>query len=81
MHSVPKIAPFLYGATFNKKQDLVIAGGAGKNEVRLFDYATGNIVCAISDMDKSILCVDSANTSQGFAFGSADSCIRVMDVL
>lgn len=33
---------------FNRKQDLILAGGAGANEVRIFDYETGNIVCKIS---------------------------------
>jgi WD40 repeat protein len=66
---------------FNRKQDLVLAGGAGKNEVRVFDYSTGNIVCIVSDMERSILCMDIAKTSQAFAFGSSDSCIRIMDII
>ena len=66
---------------FNKKQDLVLAGGAGKNEVRVFDYETGNIICIVSDMERSILCMDIAKTSQAFAFGSADACIRIMDIV
>ena len=59
---------------------MVLAGGAGRNEVRVFDYETGNIICIISDMERSVLCMDRANTSEGFAFGSADSCIRLMGV-
>ena len=57
-----------------------MAGGAGKNEVRIFDYASGNIVCAITEMERSILSMDIANTTQSFAFGSADSCVRIMDI-
>ena len=34
----PREAPFLYTTAFSKKQDLVLAGGAGKNELRVFDY-------------------------------------------
>jgi len=77
----PKSPPFLYSALFSRKQDLILAGGAGRNEVRVFDYSTGNIIAIISDMERSVLCMDAANTSQGFAFGSADSCIRIMDVV
>lgn len=58
---------------------MILAGGAGKNELRIFDYDTGNIVCIISDME-SILCMDIMKTRGGFAFGSADSCTRIMDI-
>ena len=65
---------------FSRKQDLIYAGGAGKNELRVFDYESGNIVCIISEMERSILCMDTMKTNTGFAFGSADSCTRVMDL-
>jgi WD40 repeat protein len=66
---------------FSRKQDLIFAGGAGKNEFRIFDYETGNIVCIISDMERSIMCMDIAKKSTNFAFGSGDSCVRIMDVI
>lgn len=66
---------------FSKKQDLIFAGGAGKNEFRIFDYESGSIVCIVSDMEKSIMCMDIARKSTGFAFGSGDSCVRIMDVV
>ena len=47
---------------FSRKQDLIFAGGAGMNEMRVFDYETGNIVCIVSDMEKSILCMDIQKT-------------------
>ena len=76
----PKYPPMLYIAMFNKKQDLIFAGGAGRNQVRVFDYESGNLVCVISDMPRSVLCMDIANTTQSFAFGSSDSCVRIMDI-
>lgn len=30
-HFKPKTAPLLYATMFNRKQDLILAGGAGKN--------------------------------------------------
>jgi WD40 repeat protein len=60
---------------------LILAGGAGRNEVRVFDYASGNIVGIIGDMQRSVLSMDIANTTTGFAFGSADSCVRLMDIV
>jgi len=40
-------APFLYHASFNHKHDMIMAAGAGANQVRLYDYATGNVLCVI----------------------------------
>ena len=76
----PKTAPLLYATMFNLRQDLILAGGAGKNQVRIFDYETGNIVAIISDLERSVLCMDVARTGNGFAFGSADSCLRIMEI-
>jgi WD40 repeat protein len=71
-------APFIYSAQFSKKNDTIMAAGAGANQVRLYDYNTGNVLCIISDLPKAVLCMTKANTSTNFAFGSADSKIRVM---
>lgn len=71
-------APFIYSAQFSNKGDIIMAAGAGTNEVRLFDFATGNILCQISDMPRAVLCMTKANNSTDFAFGSADSKIRIM---
>ena len=71
-------APFIYSAQFSKKNDIIMAAGAGANQVRLYDYTTGNVLCIISDLPKPVLCMTKANTSTDFAFGSADSKIRVM---
>ena len=43
-----KNAPFIYACQFNKTQDLIMAGGAGANQIRIFDYKTGACVCAIN---------------------------------
>ena len=59
---------------------MILSGGAGKNQVRVFDYESGNLICIVSDMERSVLCIDAARTTNGFAFGSADSCLRIMDI-
>lgn len=41
-------APFLYVAQFNHKQDSIMAAGAGANEMRIFDYESGNVLCVVS---------------------------------
>lgn len=73
-----KQGPFIYTAQFSNKGDMIMAAGAGANQVRLFDYTTGNITCVISDIPKAVLCMAKANTSSEFAFGSQDSKIRIM---
>ena len=64
----------------NKREDMIFAGGAGKNEMRIFDFETGNIVAMIGNLPKSVLCGALANTSNQFAFGSADSRVRIFDI-
>ena len=73
-------APFIYSAQFNKKNDIIMAGGAGANQVRLFDYESGNVLCVISDLPKAVFCLTQANTSDNFAFGSGDSRLRIMQM-
>jgi WD40 repeat protein len=77
----PVNAPLLYACLYNTKQDLIFAGGAGKNQVRVFDAESGNIVSIISDIEKSVLTMDTAKNSNLFAFGCADSCMRIMDIV
>ena len=76
----PVIAPFIYTAMLNKREDMIFAGGAGKNEMRIFDYESGNIIALIGNLPKSVLCGALANTSSQFAFGSADSRVRIFDI-
>lgn len=64
----------------NKRQDLLFAGGAGKNEMRIFDFESGNIVAMIGNLPKSVLSGALSNTSNQFAFGSADSRVRIFDI-
>lgn len=56
-------APFLYSAIFSTYQDMVIAGGAGRNEVRVFDYESGEIVCIINQLGRSVTTIDKAHKS------------------
>ena len=72
--------PFIYTAHFSKKEDLVVAGGAGKNEMRVFDWKTGNIVCLVNSLPKSVLCSDMSSSDNMLAFGASDSRVRVFNV-
>jgi len=64
----------------NQREDMIFAGGAGKNEMRIFDYESGNIIAMIGNLPKSVLCGALANTSSQFAFGTADSRVRIFDI-
>ena len=57
-----------------------MAGGAGSNQVRCYDYETGTVLCVISDLPRAILGMCNANTSTDFAFGSVDSKVRVFSM-
>jgi len=71
---------FLYSARFSRQGDLILAGGAGKNEVRVFDYTTGDKVCTIGNLQKPVLTLEVGNKEDKFAWGSADACIRIMNI-
>ena len=75
-----QVAPYLYTACFNQTQDLLFCGGAGKNEMRVFDWETGSIVGMVGNIPKSILCGDTSKRSSMFAFGAADSKARLFNI-
>ena len=74
-----KLAPYLYTTMFNSQNNLLLAGGAGRNEFRIFDWDTGDVVAMIDNVPKAILCGAVAGNSDRFVFGSADSRIRMFD--
>lgn len=73
-------APYLYTTSFNKKQDLLFCGGAGKNEMRVFDWESGSIVANIGNLPKAITCGTQAHKTSTFCFGSVDSRIRIFNI-
>lgn len=64
----------------NTKQDLVFAGGAGRNEMRVFDWETGNIVGMVSNLPTAIMSGAYSNKSNMFSFGNADSKVRIFNI-
>ena len=60
----PHVATMLNCTMFSRKLDMILAGGSGANEVRAFDLRTGEIVATVSDIGKSILCMDYAKTKE-----------------
>jgi len=72
---------FLYAVTFNFDESLVIAGGGtGRNEVRVFDYASGRLVSSIHSLPEPVLCMDSKKNANFFAFGSMDGHMHIVEV-
>jgi hypothetical protein len=61
---------------------LIIAGGSGSNEVKVFD---GNLMfkpCAqIRDLSRACFTVDFSNSGDMFAMGGGDGVIRVFNVI
>ena len=58
---------------FTNKQDMILAGGAGSNQVRLFDYHSGQVVSIIGNLPRAVLTIGKAQTSADFAFACADA--------
>lgn len=73
-------APYLYTCGFNAKQDLLYAGGAGKNEMRVYDWESGNIVGMVSNLPTTIMSGAMAKSSNLFSFGCADSKVRIFNI-
>lgn len=64
----PYPAPYIYSAMFNNRQDMIIAGGAGANQVRLFDFDTGKVVSLVGDLPRAVLAMGKSPNQNEFAF-------------
>jgi WD40 repeat protein len=79
-----KSLTMIYGCQFSKSSrgSMILAGGAGKNEVKLFSSSEPyKLISTIRDIGKSILSVDWANKSDRFVFGCSDGTVRLMEML
>jgi len=55
-----------------------MAGGAGDNEIRVFDSDSLEVLTAYKYLPKAVTCIAKANNTADFSFGSVDSKVRVM---
>ena len=61
--------------------DLIIAGGSGYNEVKIFDSNLYFKPCAsVRDLSRATFTVDFSNGGDMFAMGGGDGVIRVFNV-
>ena len=72
---------FVYNTKFNHTGEFVIAGGGtGQNDVRIFNYADGQLVSNVHGLTKSVFSIDVCKTKNTFVFGAADSHFRVLEL-
>ena len=73
----------VYQSQFQKGAgDLIVAGGAGSNEVKIFDGEQMFKPCAqIKNLSRACFTVDFANSGDMFACGGGDGVIRVFNVI
>lgn len=71
---------YLYVAKFNRDYSSFVAGGAGRDELRGFDWATGDLQWRVSNLPRSILSLDFANNSSDLAIGLMDSSVRIFSM-
>lgn len=72
----------IYAAQFSKtNSQMIIAGGSGANEAKLFDRANGNAAFGtIMGMSRACYSVDFSHDSSMVAVSGGDGCVRVMNV-
>jgi hypothetical protein len=80
VHTKDNIAPYLYTVNFNHDETLLMAGGAGRNEFKIFDWKTGKVMCNINNIPKAIICGAVAKNSNRFVFGATDARMRMFDI-
>jgi len=82
--SLPSDKPCnVYSAQFQKETgDLIIAGGSGSNEVKVFDGNQMFKPCAqICQLSRACFSVDFSNSGDMFAMGGGDGVVRVFNVV
>ena len=47
-------------AKFSKNGNYILAGGAGKNEMRVFDYSTASKICTFSGLEKPVNTIETS---------------------
>lgn len=74
---------FTYAAQFQKNSgDLIIAGGSGANEVKVFDGNNMFKPCAqIKNLSRATYTMDFSNSGDMFAAAGGDGVIRVFNVV
>ena len=71
---------FLYSAKFTHDHQYIVAGGAGKNEVRVFRAEDGAKVCTISDNTGAVLSLDTGKKTNKFTFSASEKEIWFMEI-
>ena len=73
----------VYQAQFQKNSgDLILAGGAGANEVKVFDGEQMFKPCAqIKNLSRACFSVDFSNSGDMFAMAGGDGVIRCFNVI
>ena len=73
---------FIYGAEFSRPyRNLIIAGGGGRNEAKVFDRKMDNrLVGAVVDMPKPAMGVSVNNKTTGFALAGGDGQLRIINI-
>lgn len=80
---LPSATPVsLYTTQFQKNSyDLILAGGSGSNEVKVFDGDSFFEPCyRIYNLSRACFTADFSNSGEMFAIGGGDGVVRVFDV-
>eukprot|EP00824_Muranothrix_gubernata_P008875 TRINITY_DN21442_c0_g1_i1.p1 TRINITY_DN21442_c0_g1~~TRINITY_DN21442_c0_g1_i1.p1 ORF type:complete len:348 (-),score=56.91 TRINITY_DN21442_c0_g1_i1:85-1128(-) len=72
----------LYAAQFSKEgqAELIVAGGSGANEAKVFDRATGQCIGTVDGLPRAVYSADFSHDGKVVAIGGGDGSLRVFDV-
>ena len=77
-------AGFVLGARFSQPHpDLIFAGGAGRNELKIFENnidgsGSMRIMATLNELESAVLTVDTSKNGESFCFGCQNGNIYVM---
>ena len=71
----------LYAACFDPSGTLIGAGGAGKNEAKIFDRTAGNaLVGTVAGLSRGVYSIDFNHDGSKFVVGGGDATVRLFSV-
>lgn len=76
---------FVYATKFSKpKPNLIIAGGAGKNDIKIFENnadgsASFRVLSTITDLEAPVMSLDHSKNGDNFAFGLQNGKVYIVN--
>ena len=70
----------LYAARWSEDGEIIVAGGSGSNEAKIFDSYSGQSIGTISGLTRAVYTVDVSSDNKMVAVAGGDASIRLLDL-